>query len=58
MASSKKSVARAALPIKSIETVDGTKVLGRVLLKDGKSFTVIKGDKIILVRRKKMIQPK
>ena len=54
----KKSVVRLSLPIKSVETVDGTKLIGRIAVKDGRVFTLIKGDRIVVIRRKRILLPK
>lgn len=54
----KPSVVRVSIGIKSVEMVDGTKVLGRIVTKDGRTYTLIKGDRVVIVRRKKIIQPK
>lgn len=54
----KKSVARLATSVKNVEVVEGSKVFGRIFTKDGRTFTLIKGDKIVLIRRKKIIMPK
>ena len=54
----KKSVIRLAIRIKALEPVDGTKILGRILTSDGRIFTLIKSDKIVVIRRKKILVPK
>ena len=54
----RKSVLRLSSTIKALEMVDGSKVLGRITTKDGKVFTIIHGDRIVLLRRKRIIQPK
>jgi hypothetical protein len=54
----KKSIVRVAVSIKSVEMIDGSKFLGRILTKDGRAFHLIKGDKLILVRRKRVVYPK
>lgn len=54
----KQSINKRAHAVKSLEVIDGTKFIGRIYIRNGKSFNVIKGDKIIVVRRKKMIEPK
>jgi len=38
--------------------MDGTKYIGKILIKDGTIFHLIKGDKIIVIRRKKIIRSK
>jgi hypothetical protein len=58
MPSSKKSVFRVSLHIKALEIIDGEKFLGRIILRDGRAFTIIKGDRVVVVRRKKVLQPK
>lgn len=54
----KKSVARVAISVKAVEVIDGSKFIGRILTKDGRAFHLIKGDKVIVVRKKRMIHPK
>jgi len=54
----KKSVSRRATPVKGVEVVEGSKVFGRIFTKDGRTFTLIKGDRVIVIRRKRMVQPK
>ena len=53
----KKSLNRFALSIKTLEIVEGEKFLGRIYTKDGRTFHIIKGDKVIVVRRKKILIP-
>ena len=53
----RQSINKRAYPIKSFEIiVDGTKFLGRINTKKG-VFHIMRGDKVIIVRRKKMITP-
>lgn len=53
----RQSINKRAYPIKSLEIiVDGTKFLGRIHIKNG-VFHIMKGDKVIIVRRKKMVKP-
>jgi len=54
----KQSINKRAHTVKTLEVIDGTKFIGRILTKDGKAFNLIKGDKVIVVRRKKMMEPK
>lgn len=54
----KKSILRIALPVKGLEVIDGSKFLGRVLVRGGAAYHIIRGDKIIVVRRKRVIFPK
>ena len=54
----KKSILRIAIPVKSLEIIDGSKFVGRILVKGGAAYHIIKGDKIIVVRRKRIIFPK
>ena len=54
----KKSVARVSQPIKSVEPIDGVKQIGRITVRDGRIFTLIKGDRVVVVRRKRIINPK
>jgi hypothetical protein len=54
----KKSVVRLSLPIKYIETIDGTKQIGRIFVRDGRVFTLIHGDRVVIIRRKRILSPK
>ena len=54
----KKSIIRIAIPVKGLEVIDGSKFLGRILVPGGGAYHLIKGDKIIVVRRKRVIFPK
>jgi len=54
----KKSIIRIALPVKGLEVIDGTKFLGRITVTGGRAYHLIKGDRIIVVRRKRVIFPK
>jgi len=54
----KKSIIRIAIPVKGLEVIDGAKFLGRILVTGGRAYHLIKGDKIIVVRRKRVIFPK
>ena len=53
----KKSITNRAHSVKRIEAIDeGTKFLGRLVTKDG-TYHVIKNDKVLIVRRGKVIKP-
>lgn len=53
----RQSINKRAYPVKSLEViVDGTKFLGRINIKKG-VFHIMRGDKVIVVRRKKMLRP-
>lgn len=53
----RQSINKRAYPVTSLEViVDGTKFLGRINTKKG-VFHVMKGDKVIIVRRKRMLRP-
>jgi len=53
----KKSITNRAHSVKQIESIeDGTKFLGRIITKDG-TYHVIKRDKVLVVRRGKVINP-
>jgi hypothetical protein len=54
----KMSIVRVAIPVKSLEIIDGSKFLGRILVTGGRAYHLIKGDRIIVVRRKRVIYPK
>ena len=54
----KMSIVRLAVPVKSLEAIDGSKFLGRIMTRGGQAYHLIKGDKIIVVRRKRVLFPK
>jgi hypothetical protein len=54
----KKSLLRISRPIKGLELVEGTKFLGRIITKDSKTFFLCKGDRVVLIRRKRIVPPK
>jgi hypothetical protein len=53
-----KSIYRVSSLIKSIESIDGDKFLGRILTKDRKTLTLIKGDRVVIIRQKRILYPK
>lgn len=54
----KMSIVRVATPVKGLEVIDGSKFLGRILVTGNRAYHLIKGDRIIVVRRKRVIYPK
>lgn len=54
----KKSLIRISRPVKGLELVEGSKFLGRIMTADSKTFYLCKGDRIVIVRRKRVIHPK
>jgi hypothetical protein len=55
----KNSINRFAVSVKAVEPItDSTKYIGRIFTRDGRAYHLIKGDKIVLVRRKKVMMPK
>ena len=53
----RQSINKRAYVVKYLEIIDGTKFIGRIITSKG-AFHLIKGDKVIVVRRKRMLQPK
>lgn len=58
MRRSTKSISRFSSTIKKLESIEGEKFIGRIVTTCGRAFTLIKGDKVVVIRRRKVIHPK
>jgi len=54
----KKSLLRISIPIKSLDIVENSKFLCRIHAKDGRLFYLMRGDRITVIRRKRVIRPR
>jgi len=52
----RQSINKRAYVVKSLEVIDGTKFIGRIYTKKG-IFHIMKGDKVLVIRRKRMMRP-